>query len=214
MNRLTAKAKAIAAKVNDLSLSLSLTKKGLLAKVRLGFFFRALSYVHTTAVQELHKLLFGKNVSDSASASDSVAKEAGKGLSEAPSAVDSASLEPRLVKADSSSLTDSHAALVGKALSEQLGIGESQAFSVEKALADSVYSTDDVDGEASIDDDQEIHFMKVRADSGTIAESATLSASKPVSDSSSASDSGTYRGQGYCAFDYFEEDYVGYSGSF
>jgi hypothetical protein len=141
MNRLTAKAKAISARVNDLSL---------LATARLGFFFRVISPLHNTAVQEAHKLLFGKNATDTASALDSVAKEAGKVVSD----------------------------------------------------------------DSSIDDDQELHFMKVRADSGRISESAVLSVDKDLDDSSSVSESGTYRGQGYCAFDYFEEDYVGYSGSF
>ena len=71
-----------------------------------------------------------------------------------------------------------------------------------------------MDGEASILDDQEMQFTKVRTEIAVVAESALKLAGKVASDSASATESGSYRGQGYCSFDYFAEDYVGFSGTF
>jgi len=83
-----------------------------------------------------------------------------------------------------------------------------------KSLSDSVGVTDDVDGEASVLDDQEMQFFKSTSNVANVTESHVKLAQKVASDSASTSDSGSYRGQGYCAFDYFAEDYVGFSGTF
>ena len=69
--------------------------------------------------------------------------------------------------------------------------------------------TDDVDGEATAEDDQDMTFVKVRSNLATVSESLVMLKTKILGDSSAFSDSGTIRSQGYCAFDYFAEDYVG-----
>ena len=74
--------------------------------------------------------------------------------------------------------------------------------------------TDDLDGEATTNDDQEMTFIKVRSNIASVADLFAYSTGRVLSDTIGSSDSGSLRGQGYCAFDYFEADYVGYSQSF
>jgi hypothetical protein len=51
-------------------------------------------------------------------------------------------------------------------------------------------------------------------DSALIADLELKLPGKVSSDSGSVADAGSLRGQGYAAFDYFAEDYVGYSLTF
>ena len=60
--------------------------------------------------------------------------------------------------------------LLSKAISDESSLSDSQALDIEKALSDALYATDDVDGEASIDDDQELHVIKQRTDRSVITE--------------------------------------------
>lgn len=125
---------------------------------------------------------------------------------------------------------------------------------IAKAIQSGVNATDDVDGQASIEDDQEVLFFKSVTNVLSLAESIAivflanrsfqdsllitdlpsvdffkptedgLSISESIvllrlairepSDTLSVADSGSLRGQGYCSFDYFNEDYVGYSTTF
>lgn len=48
-------------------------------------------------------------------------------------------------------------------------------------------------------------------DNGSAVDQQVKSLSKGLADQTTSSDSGSLRGQGYCDFDYFSEDYVGYS---
>ena len=89
---------------------------------------------------------------------------------------------------------------------------KSMGFS--RSFSDTAFATDDVDGAASAQDDQEMHFSKVTSDISHVSESAVKLTSKTLTDSGVMSDSGTFRGQGYCDFDYFADDYVGFSGTF
>jgi hypothetical protein len=55
---------------------------------------------------------------------------------------------------------------------------------------------------------------RLAIDNGSAADQQVKSLSKGLADQSSSVDSGELRGQGYCDFDYFSEDYVGYSRTF
>ncbi len=83
-----------------------------------------------------------------------------------------------------------------------------------KFIAEATGVTDDLDGEATADDDQEMTFVKVRSNLATLSDAFAHSIGRGLSDTIGSSDSGSMRGQGYCAFDYFSADYVGYTQSF
>ena len=120
------------------------------------------------------------------------------------------------IVSDASSAAESKSLAVSKPLSDSSSASESIALQTTfiRAFSDSAFATDDVDGEASIQDDQEMQFTKVRSEIALVAETAVKSSGKAVSDSGLVSDAGSFRGQGYCDFDYFADDYVGFSGTF
>lgn len=89
------------------------------------------------------------------------------------------------------------------------------AITLAKLLTDSLYATDDIDGEASIEDDQNLVFFKSRTNHGNVFENNVKSVSTVRSDSGFVTDSGSLFGQDYVDNPfYFAEDYVGYSTTF
>jgi len=108
------------------------------------------------------------------------------------------------------------------------------AFAITKFLADQTTATDDLDGEATTEDDQEMQFAKVRvniaaatddlnlamaynrafADSYGVADSDVLNFGKRLADTTSMTDVGSLRSQGFADFTYFAEDFVGASRTF
>ena len=100
-----------------------------------------------------------------------------------------------------------------------------------RVLFETSMVTDDLDGEASTEDDQDIFFVKTCADIGAASDTFRRAAgylraftengattefqvkltTKASSDSAAFTDAGDLRSQGYCDFTYFAEDYVGAS---
>lgn len=90
----------------------------------------------------------------------------------------------------------------------------SRVVSFSRSIADTVKATDDVNG-ASVDDDQNIQFIKVRSDSSSVDDSELKLLGKDLGDGAGASDSGSFVVQGYTVDNtYFASDYVGTTGSF
>lgn len=101
-----------------------------------------------------------------------------------------------------------------KAISDISTTSEDQNIDFHKFIAEDTGVTDDLDGEATADDDQKMTYVKVRTDVAAFSDLFAHSIGRGLSDTIGSSDSGNLRGQGYCAFDYFEADYVGYSQTF
>lgn len=112
------------------------------------------------------------------------------------------------------SFDDAFAQFINKALGDGAGLTDLQTFDIAKSLQDGVTATDDFDGEATTEDDQEIHFVKVLSHSIANTDAVIVSLSKNITESPGVTDAGNARGQGYSDFDYFAEDYVGYSWTF
>ena len=89
-----------------------------------------------------------------------------------------------------------------------------QARTFGKFLTSTATATDDLDGEATTEDDQEIQFFKVLNHTTSAADTKTLTVSLAKADTTNASDAGSLRSQNYCDFTYFAEDYVGQSRTF
>ena len=103
-----------------------------------------------------------------------------------------------------------------------------------KTLTNLVTVPADVDGEASVLDDQEMQFIKNTTNIATITEVIALATTfnrafadsfgvtdgdvldfgKRPSNTASMTDAGSLRNQGYADFTYFQEDYVGASRTF
>lgn len=157
---------------------------------------------------------FNREHSDTFSAAESISLGAGKALTDTYGATDSESVQFSKALSDSSAMTDAAALGQNKTLADSLGASENQNMDFHKFINEITGVTDDLDGEATANDDQEMTYTKVRSDLATIVDLFAHSTGRGLSDTIGSSDAGSLRGQGYCAFDYFEADYVGYSQSF
>ena len=102
-----------------------------------------------------------------------------------------------------------------KGNADQSSVSDDEIFAVSKNLTNSVGVTDDVDGVASIEDDQVAHLFKVVSNASHISDSDVKLTSKVVTDATQSSDSGSIRAQNYTVdVTYFTEDYVGQSSTF
>ncbi len=188
------------------------------------------------AITDDDVISFDKTSADNVGITDPLVKSFAQQLADnILAAEDAASLGIGKPLSESPSITDSPIPLFGKGLSETPTFSDViTARALTKALANNVDATDDVDGEASILDDQEMQFIKNTTNVATVAEviaiitaySRTFSDSSGVTDGDVLSfgkrpsntipitDAGSLRSQGYCDFTYFEGDYVGASRTF
>lgn len=193
----------------------------------------------TPAVAEAHILALTKPLSDSGGVADLPSLRPTKELTEAPSALDNDTLHVTKIAGEDTdqNYCEQSYFLEDYIEGDRIDLGfftDDNVVSITKFLNDQTFVTDDLDGEASAEDDQEIAFVKTRTDIGVVSDtfdrtvtylrdftengSATEFAVKLTtkfrSDSAAVSDSGDLRSQGYCDFTYFAEDYVGASRAF
>jgi len=117
-----------------------------------------------------------------------------------------------LVKNDVALVQDAPFVAVSKHLIDGFLVNDTTVvLSLTKFITDNASVTDDFDGEASLLDDQVMSFTKVRSNLATIIDTTSIRPTKVFSDNSAITDSGILRGQGYCDFDYFADDFTGYS---
>ena len=125
---------------------------------------------------------------------------------------DNAFITLGLVKSNVALAQDAHLVQVNKHLIDGFLLNDTNLVLVfTKFITDNASVTDDFDGEASLLDDQVMSFTKVRSNLATIIDTLSISPTKVFTDNSAITDSGILRGQGYCDFSYFADDFTGYS---
>jgi len=196
---------------------------------------------------------FYKVLAETASAADQYAVSLNKPTNDLYSATDSSNLGIGKVTEDTASVVESdyktfYKALVEapalvdvidtlaffKATQDTVGFTDAETLAFVKHLLDTVNATDDIDGAASILDDQEMQFFKNTTNAATVADvftriisftrsftetpnatdSVTLNYGPIFLNTTSLTDAGSLRSQGYCDFTFFAEDYVGASRTF
>ena len=108
--------------------------------------------------------------------------------------------------------SDSTVTTAGKVNSDNTNLSDSLTFTntFARALSDNITATDDINGEAVIDDDQTVQFIKTLLDNYNISDSNILQPNKVETDQLSSTDQVTILNQGYADNpNYFLEDYVG-----
>lgn len=193
----------------------------------------------TPAVAEAHIFAFTKPLTDSGAITDAQTLTSLKALTEAPSATDVDVIDFTKIAGDDTDYDYCDLSYFAEDYVEgdrvdRAFVAETNVIDMTKFLSDQVFATDDLDGEASAEDDQEISFVKTRteianvtdlfdrdvnysrefSENGSVGQSAVKLTTKIESDSGAVSDSGNLRSQGYCDFTYFAEDYVGASRAF
>ena len=189
--------------------------KKAVAKINLGDFLIFRFFLEALGLSDVQAKGVGKSLSDSQAVTDLTTTGVGKLLSDNSSTSDAATLGFGTVQSDSGATSDQIDTFAfGKDLQDSSLVGENQNMGFHKFIDEIAGVTDDLDGEASADDDQEMTFTKVRSDLSQISDSFAYSSNSAVSDTIGSNDVGSLRSQGYCAFDYFLEDYVGASRTF
>ena len=213
---LKAVAKTLAATVTHKGINALVQSQRLIASVSSGLFLKILEVTDSFSVSDAISKVFSRPTSDSFIASDAEVKETGKNLSDSVSTTEAQIAEVGKNIADTFVVADAIDLLqIGKNTTDSASTAETQQFDITKLLTDSIFVTDDVDGEASIQDDQEMHFFKVKRDSGFASDQEVKLAGKVTTDSASGADSGSLRSQNYTVDNtYFAEDYVGDSRTF
>ena len=179
-------------------------------------------------------LAVGKAIPDASTAVDVYRYAATKALSEAPAMTDSFDYAADKEFAESPNLTDAIVNTFYKNPSETPNVTDATLFEKGKGFSDTVYATDDVDANASINDDQEMQFFKNTTNiasftdsfARTVAFSRNFAENPSFTDTiasiygttfletPSLTDAGSLRSQGYCDFTFFAEDFVGASRTF
>jgi hypothetical protein len=192
---------ALKATVEALGLNLSATLLGLnfsasaveemVAALEKGDFVPVRLVLEQAYASDAAQLAVGRPIADVLAVIDQLERQFSKGASD--NAFAQEALQSAFGKASSNSAipTDVFTANFGKSTSDvSLATDEDYNFAVQKALFSALSVTDDVDGEASILDDQEIQFVKARTEIASVADTLLLAVSylRAFSDTSSASD--------------------------
>jgi hypothetical protein len=188
--------------------------KKAIAEIALGFFLIFRFFFDALGLSDSQSKSIGKSLGDSSSASDSTVTGLGKVTSDGSATADAQTFSLGKALSDFSAMSDVKTASFTKGNADSSSFADAEIKDFHKFINEQAGVTDDLDGEASADDDQTMTFVKVRSDLAAMTDILTIVKAKLLSDTSAAADSGSYRGQGFASFDYFASDYVGYSGTF
>jgi len=121
-------------------------------------------------VAEAHSLNLGKVIPDSPTAVDVYTYATTKAFTEAPSMVDSFDYTTGKAFTESPALTDAIVNAFFKNPADAAGTTDAAVFDRNKILSDSVNATDDIDGAASTNDDQEMQFVKNTSETPSVSD--------------------------------------------
>jgi len=189
----------------------------------------ALSLQKAIAILTFGQFLIFKELSDLTTAIDVLTKNTQKSLVNSYVATDVHALTVVKTRTDTFSASDSNFINIGLVKTNSATTQDVLNFAVlkqivnpavvndatvvlsfTKFITDNASVTDDFDGEASLLDDQVMSFTKVRSNLATIIDTTSIRSTKGFSDNGAITDSGALRGQGYCNFSYFADDFTGY----
>ena len=189
--------------------------KKAIADIKLGDFLIFRFFFDGLGLSDSESKALSKPLSDSQAISDVAITGLGKSESDQIGSADSSIVSFSSVQNDLGQTADQiNTVGVSKSLQDSSVSSEVQNMNFHKFVEEATGVTDDLDGEATTDDDQEMTFVKVRSNLATMVDSFAHSTGRGLSDTIGTNDSGSLRSQGYCAFDYFLEDYVGASQTF
>tara|TARA_B110000114_G_scaffold173911_1_gene201966 strand:+ start:174 stop:791 length:618 start_codon:yes stop_codon:yes gene_type:complete len=188
--------------------------KKAIAELKFGDFLIFRFFFDVLGLSDSQSKSIGKSLGDSSITSDLALKGLSKPANDGSATADAQTFSLGKALSDFSAMTDVKTASFNKGNADGSSFADAEIKDFHKFINEQAGVTDDLDGEASADDDQTMTFVKVRSDLAAMTDILSIVKAKLLSDTSAAADSGSYRGQGYAAFDYFASDYVGYSGTF
>jgi len=189
--------------------------KKAIADIKFGNFLIFRFFFEALGLSDSESKAIGKSLGDTSSAADLAVTGLGKSQSDQAGTADSSIVGFASLQSDSSQTSDQIDTLnLSKVFKDSSVFSEVQNMNFHKFIEEATGVTDDLDGEATTDDDQEMTFVKVRSNLATMTDTINIVKGKLFSDVSALTDSGSLRNQGYVEFSYFESDYVGDSRTF
>jgi len=135
-------------------------------------------------------ITYGRNLTEDPALTDAYVYTITKPFTEAMGGTDLSVLLLTKPLADSFSVTDSDTLSFTKGVTETPAFIDTHTFDFTKVISEQLFSTDDLDGEASAEDDQEIQFVKTRSDSSALTDdfSKTVTFSRTFTEAPAANE--------------------------
>lgn len=135
-------------------------------------------------------ITYGRNLAEDPAITDAYAYTVTKPFTEAMGGTDLSVLLLTKPFADSFGVTDSDTLSFAKGVTETPALIDTRTFDFTKVISEQLFSTDDLDGEASAEDDQEIQFVKTRSDSSALTDnfSKTVTFSRTFTEAPAANE--------------------------
>ena len=209
--------KSLAAKIAVASLSAKITVASLSAALTFGKFLKAQFLDEAIGVGDSNQKATAKTLQDTFLAQEETSFATSKPFADSAGINDSQIIGAGKVASDDLNFVDNiqHFGYY-KAVSDQAALQDvfSRSVVYERTISDVFSVTDDVDGSATANDDQELSFIKVTSNSFSLLDSQLFNLAKNILESSSVGDSGQLIMQNYAEATYFAADYVGSAQSF
>ena len=201
--------------VDNQTIALASSPEYITLVTEVGLFIWFIYKDDTVTLSDGTAFSFGKLLTDNPFVSDAQARNFGKYGVDAFGATDAVTRRDFGKAAfDTANASDALAKLIGTRLQDTYYASDAAARTFGKFLTSSITATDDLDGEATTEDDQEIQFFKVLNHIAGATDAKALTFGKILAHTAASSDAGSLRSQNYCDFTYFAEDYVGESRTF
>jgi len=209
--------KSLAAKIVVASLSAKITVASLSAAVAFGKFLKAQFLNETVGISDSNQKATAKTLQDTFLAQEQTSFSTAKPFADSAGINDSQIIGAGKVALDNLGFVDNIQHFgYHKAVSDQAALQDVFARSVvyQRSITDVFSVTDDIDGSATANDDQELSFIKVTSNSFSLLDNEFFNLAKIISESFSVGDSGQLIMQNYAEATYFAADYVGAAQSF
>tara|TARA_E500000081_G_scaffold134025_1_gene146122 strand:- start:164 stop:820 length:657 start_codon:yes stop_codon:yes gene_type:complete len=215
MTTFTAQTLLYALKTLDNTGGASLSADSLGFSLSQGQFMEFLYLLDSPQTTDAQVLAFFKTLTDSSTAAENATLAFTKALADTPATTDETLFAVAKALSDAPRATDLMARSFSRpGVTDAATVSDTASNHLNSHAFDTVTATDDVDGAASIQDDQEVQFFKTRTDVASVTDVFVrfLTIIRALSDTASVTDTGLLRSQGYTTdFSYFLEDYVGVS---
>jgi hypothetical protein len=178
--------------------------------VAVGIYVRAFGFLEFIGILDDSQIEVDKVAEDSVSLIDQSAKSFTTSKEDVAGVEDVSVISPAKVLSDGAQTADETTQDFGKGNADGLLLSDVKALAVAKDIIEEMFATDDLEGEASADDEQNIAFFTSKQNSAQSTDTLTLLAGSVQNDIISLTDSGLLLNQDYVDNPfYFADDYVG-----
>jgi len=208
---------ALKAAYSSLGMSATYSKAGIgFLSALQGYFLLVLDEVDSASTFDDTVVSFFKSLSDRSEAADDAVRTFYKSLADEGYTSDAQIFTFAKSLSDTAVIPEQISKAFQKGYDDPAYFGDEHFHSYQKILSEIIGVTDDIDGESSVLDDQEIQFFKVRVNVANATDTLdlTMAFNRTFTHTASSTDAGSIRNQGYADFTFFAEDYVGTSRTF